>query len=738
MTQVDRVHSELKNTGKGIVVGILDSGIDYTHPALGGGFGKGFKVAFGEDLVGDEYDARDPNPIVKPGPTPLDNCGAESGASGHGTHVAGIIAGKDKTFKGVAPDATLGMWRVFGCNGSVNDDIIIKALLKAYDAGVDVINMSLGSSSAWAYGSEVSVIEQLIKKGVTVVISAGNEGASGAFTVGNPGVSPNAITVGSYDNARQIVYQVKVSGGLEATLNYGSDSDTKYPTGEVVLGDKNIGSGKDACDPSTIPDTVKGKYALVQRGACALVSKAQNVVAKGAIGVVIYNNAGDSAFGAVSDSGKIPALGIGAKDGLALTAAIKKGAVTLSFEGKTAVAPIASANTVSAFSSVGATYELDLRPNLGGVGGYIYSTLPLYNGNGGFGLMSGTSMSSPYVAGSVALYLKSLENKKRPSPKFIKEQFQHYTHKSPSANGLANIDSTLRQGAGLVQVYDIITQKVHVSPAQISFNDTSSNQYKTHTLTLINNGKQTVSYQISNNATLAVNPYNRAKTGYTYTEPITYTNDTAKLRLSKKSIKVAPGKSVKIRVSVIPPKTDPKDHIMYGGYVQFKSSNPKVALDLTVPYFGVVGKQKELPIFDSQNEFPFVSDKADGSTIYEKNETFVLSRAKKNYPYILTRLISPTALLQTDLLDARGKVIGQAIEPQEYLARNTLTPEELFYPIRWTGSYYPASTKPHALTAKPVPEGTYQLRFRALKIFGNRDRKADYETWTSPKIKITA
>ena len=68
------------------------SGVDYRHPALGGGFGKGHKVVAGFDLVGDNYNGRN---SPKPDNDPLDNCGAESGASGHGTHVSGIIAGWD-------------------------------------------------------------------------------------------------------------------------------------------------------------------------------------------------------------------------------------------------------------------------------------------------------------------------------------------------------------------------------------------------------------------------------------------------------------------------------------------------------------------------------------------------------------------------------------------------------------------------------------------------------------------
>ncbi|CAO3613681.1 unnamed protein product [Cunninghamella blakesleeana] len=734
LTQVDRVHKELKNTGKGIVVGIIDSGVDYYHPALGGGFGKGYKVRYGEDLVGDKYDSDSPNPIIKPGPTPLDNCGAASGAEGHGTHVSGIVAGKKGNFIGVVPDAELGMWRVFGCTGSTSNEIIISALLKAYDAGSDIISLSLGDNESWSEGSDAVVASNIVKKGVPVVVAAGNAGASGAFTIGSPSTGNGVYSVASYDNSHQVAYEVIASGSLKATITYGSDSPNKFPSGDITIGDSKIGSGQDACSPDTIPDTVKGKYALVQRGACALVSKAENVAKKGAIGVVIYNNPGDSAFTAVTDNGKIPALGIGAKDGLALIEAIKKGTVTLTFNGKSLIVPILSGKTVSSFSSVGASYELDLRPNIGGVGGLIYSTLPRYLGS--YGIMSGTSMATPYVSGTIALYLKSLEHKKKPSPQYILEHFQQYAYKAPVNNGEKTIDTPLRQGAGLIQVYDTIKQQVHITPGQISFNDTSSTKYKTHTLTIINNGKNTVSYQIFNNVSLAVQPYDLKKTGYSYIEPIGYTKDAATLRISKKNIKVAPGKSVKVKITVIPPKTNPKEHIMYGGYVQFKSSNKKSSLDITVPYFGVVGHQKDLPIFDKENGFPYFSTKDDGSTTISKNQTAVISHKKKDVIYLLTRFVSPTAIFERELINLKtGKVIGQALQVNTYLPRNTLDAGDIFIPEAWDGTYYP-TTK----SVKPVgvPNGTYQIRVKALKLFGNPKKKSDYETWLSPKIQIKA
>ncbi|CAO3643911.1 unnamed protein product [Cunninghamella echinulata] len=737
LTQVDCVHKELKNTGKGIVIGIIDSGVDYNHEALGGGFGKGYKVAYGEDLVGDAYGSLSPLPVYIPGTPPLDKCGKATGANGHGTHVAGIIAGKSANFTGVAPDATLGMWRVFGCTGGSASDVIIKAMLKAFEAGCDIISLSLGSSNAWTESVYSDIVTRISSQGVPVIIAAGNEGSTGAMSVGSPSVSHGALSIASFDSEKRSAAVFQATGSIKSDFEYLSTTDDIPKEGTLVIGDKNVGSGQDACSASTVTSDIKGNFAIIQRGACTFEEKATILSDAGAIGAIVYNNAGDDVFGMSAPNSKIPLIGIGQSNGQALVDAIKKGKVSVTFDGKSIIQTIPSAKTVSSFSSVGASYELDLRPNVGGIGGFVYSTLPSYLGS--YGFMSGTSMATPYVSGSVALYLKSLEKEKKPSTQFIYEQFQHYSYKAPSVNGQKNIDSPLRQGAGLVQVYDIITQKVHVSPSQISFNDTaSSTQYKTHTLKITNHGAETVSYQVLNSVTLSVKPYDLKKSGYTYTEPISYSTDAAKLRISKKTIKVAPGKTINVKVTVIPPKTNPKEHIMYGGYVQFKSSNKKVALDLTVPYFGVVGRQKDLPIFDDFSGFPFLSDKEDGSTKYEKNDTLVLRRLTGS-AYFFTRFVSPTAHFVRELVDVKtGKVIGEPLPSGTYIARHTLTPGNQYIAEKWSGTYRPTSIPLLNLlpTGIPVRSGTYKIRFKALRIFGDSKKPEDYHIWESPNIQV--
>ncbi|KAJ3307189.1 hypothetical protein HDU76_004687, partial [Blyttiomyces sp. JEL0837] len=127
------------NMGAGIVACTVDTGVDYTHPALGQCFGHGCKVAFGYDFVGDAYDSSSPLfNIPEPSDNPPMDC------AGHGTHVAGIIAAQDvekRGAEGVAPKATLGAYRVFGCNGSTDTAIIVAALEQAYIDGCVVINI---------------------------------------------------------------------------------------------------------------------------------------------------------------------------------------------------------------------------------------------------------------------------------------------------------------------------------------------------------------------------------------------------------------------------------------------------------------------------------------------------------------------------------------------------------------------------------------------------------------------
>jgi minor extracellular serine protease Vpr len=135
MTGAAAAQSELGLTGAGVKVAVMDTGIDYNHPDLGGCFGAGCRVRVGHDFVGDAYTGEN-TPVPDNDP---DDC------NGHGTHVSGIV-GANGVIKGVAPGVTFGAYRVFGCEGSTTDDIMLAAMERVLADDMDVLNMSIGDA----------------------------------------------------------------------------------------------------------------------------------------------------------------------------------------------------------------------------------------------------------------------------------------------------------------------------------------------------------------------------------------------------------------------------------------------------------------------------------------------------------------------------------------------------------------------------------------------------------------
>ncbi|KAK2593736.1 hypothetical protein QQS21_008554 [Conoideocrella luteorostrata] len=178
-TGVDLLH-KAGMKGKGTKVAVVDTGIDYSHKALGGCFGPGCKVAGGYDLVGPEWNSR--SEITHPKQPDID----PRDFQGHGTHVAGIIAGENK-FTGVAPEAELLIYKVFSDRSEESDtteDVLIQAFCDAYSAGADVITASVNRPGGFVDSPWALVASRIAQQGVFVSIAAGNEGQKGPFYSG--------------------------------------------------------------------------------------------------------------------------------------------------------------------------------------------------------------------------------------------------------------------------------------------------------------------------------------------------------------------------------------------------------------------------------------------------------------------------------------------------------------------------------------------------------------------------
>lgn len=167
--------------GEGMRVAIIDTGIDYTHPDLGGCFGASCRVIGGYDFVNNDAD-------------PMDD-------HSHGTHVAGIVAANG-TLKGVAPAARMLAYKVCDAGGSCQSSHIIAALEYAANPdgnpatpdAVDVVNMSLGGPGS-ATDPLSMAANQAVAQGIVVVAAAGNAGAY--RTIGSPGAAADVLTVGA-------------------------------------------------------------------------------------------------------------------------------------------------------------------------------------------------------------------------------------------------------------------------------------------------------------------------------------------------------------------------------------------------------------------------------------------------------------------------------------------------------------------------------------------------------------
>lgn len=188
LIKADSVWYQYGSQGEGVIVGIIDTGIDYMHPDLGGGIGPTFKVIGGYDFVNNDNN-------------PMDD-------HRHGTHVAGIVAA-DGVLKGVAPKAKLMAYKVLSAGGGGYEDDIIAAIERSVDPNedgdfsdrLDVVNMSLGGPGG-PDDAMSTAVDNAVNAGVIFCISAGN--SYNYRTIGSPGTAREAITVGATDKSDQI------------------------------------------------------------------------------------------------------------------------------------------------------------------------------------------------------------------------------------------------------------------------------------------------------------------------------------------------------------------------------------------------------------------------------------------------------------------------------------------------------------------------------------------------------
>ncbi|KAG5932180.1 hypothetical protein E4U59_007689, partial [Claviceps monticola] len=407
MTQVDKLRAK-GVTGKGIKVAVVDSGIDYLHPALSGCYGKACLVSFGHDFVGDAY-----NGINTPVPDedPMD-------CRGHGTHVAENSFG----FTGTAPGVSLGAYRVFGCDGGAGNDVLIAAFNKAYQDGANIITASIGGPSGLAGDPWAVTVSRIVEKGVPCVLGASNEGEVGIFYASTAANGQHVSAIASFDNVQPPYFlhvsQYQIDDGPEKSFGYDRSLMPGWDGVTLPAWASSLDSTvkNDACDPfpANTPDLSKF-IVLIRRGTCNFNEKIQNAMDKGARYALLHNNApgtfeADVDLEVLTPLGAITAVStIDNEIGETFIKALKeRKKLTLRMVGPEKsdlwVRTANNTNTggaVSVFSSWGPTFEMDTKPQYGAIGGNILSTY--LRAKGSYAVLSGTSMACPQAAGIIAL-----------------------------------------------------------------------------------------------------------------------------------------------------------------------------------------------------------------------------------------------------------------------------------------------------------------------------------------------
>ncbi|GAA5913639.1 uncharacterized protein JCM6883_004034 [Sporobolomyces salmoneus] len=767
-TGVDKLHNA-GILGAGIKIAVLDDGVDYTNPILGGCFGRGCHISFGYDFVGDDFTGEN---------TPVPKEDVYSTCANHGSHVTGIIGAlaNEYGFSGVAPQAELGQYRVIGCEGFTSEDVLVQALMRGYRENVNIMSLSIAGGIGWLDISPSQIlIEFLTSKNIHVVVASGNDGTEGLFFADSPAATIGGTAVGSVDVAYHAAYGASLLG--KPSIPYQSPTpfnETNEYTLYFTSTDPTLKN--DACTalPANTPDLSR-RAVVVQRGTCDFNVKLANIGKAGGKIVLVYNSAGALA---------IPQLNVGTtglshvgslrrEDGLQLLKyyqAQPRG-VRISFPFTTLVPYVAdtvSGGVISTFSNYGPTNDLFGVPSVVAPGLNILSTVV-----GGLGIMRGSSMACPFVAGATALILSARASENL-TPQQVKSLLMTTSQQTPTAYGGQNLVTAVRQGAGLVQVDQAVSRKTLISPSIIQLNDTAYFN-ASQPLTVTNKGDSPMTYTLSWTNAQGVATYNNGASNQIIpsTSPAAVNAATAlRVAYSARTITLQPGQSRTVNVNVIPPNLTPTDidkFPFYSGWLKINalSSNESYS----VPFFGLGAKMIDMPILDTTDvalgpKLPFIAageDIATGPATYSTSDP----------PIVYFRLAAGTRRLAVDLVNADidyNATVPAVTNPAQRLVKRSTndlskraTPTNhdevstigsLYAPPYAPARDYLVSYSPAPFSDYEIPVSTYtksdntnasvalntpyRVLVRALKITADPKLSNSYESWLSPSFTFTS
>ena len=474
------------SAGAGVKIGIIDTGIDTSHPAFAD---SGLQVPDGFPRVNRDIDLQNTNTKVIVARN-YERGNSAKDVDGHGTGVAMIAAGVTNsgpraTITGIAPKAFLGNYKVFPDTGDgARTDYVLKALDDAFADGMDIVNLSLGSYPSERFVDDplAQAVERTAQLGMIIVVAAGNEGPD-LFTIAAPATAPSAISVGNAFTDRVFASTAGFENGETYVVLPGSGRNSTTPIKAAVTDVSVVESTGLACSALT-PGSLTGRIALILRGTCFFEEKLNNVQRAGAIAALVYarEESPDAINMEVGDA-RLPAAMLSYGDGLRVKAQLAQNGQTplvLDFSQRPF---FVDPSRLSQSSSKGPNNDFSIKPDLIAVGTSVYTAAP----GGEYLVESGTSFSAPMVAGAAAVL-------KAARPGISAQQIRSLLINNAGTFASLPLQQT---GVGILNLDAALRGTVAANPPSLAFNAGGANVDVTRSFSLRNISKSADTFTIT-------------------------------------------------------------------------------------------------------------------------------------------------------------------------------------------------------------------------------------------------
>ncbi len=498
--------------GDGVKVGIVDTGIDQTHPCFSDA-GYTFATQLGDRrftnnkvIVARVFNNKSPSRSYT----------AEA-IQEHGTHVAGTVACNFDTpatvdgvaipygISGVAPRALLGNYNIFPGNVlNARSEDIVNALDAAYADGMDVVNMSLGGGASGIQDLLTMAVDNLDQAGMVSAVAAGNSGPR-HYTVESPGSAARALTAGASTVPHFVGAPFTVGGntyGVASGDFKTVTADLTVPLGVVSGGTAATGGLGTAC--SALPaGSLTGKIALISRAKCTFSQKIRNAQDAGAVAAIVVNDvAGDPTamgLGGIANEPTIPAYMASLDDRTALMAA--NGSSATIYAAKKYFSTT-NADIMAGFSSQGPTdVDFRVKPDVVAPGVNVLSSIPQSYCDAGvdcFAFFQGTSMATPHLAGAAAIVVQAHPDWPAWAVRSAVVNTADIGALKVYTNGTTLATDVNIIGAGRLNLESAVNATAVLDPVSVSFGavPSGSGQTRTYAVTVLNGGDSAASWNV--------------------------------------------------------------------------------------------------------------------------------------------------------------------------------------------------------------------------------------------------